>query len=407
MGYQQAPGNLGQRNYGSSSQAELASYQPRPGHNLNQAFYSHPQQMLTHDRQQPVMPATGYENIDPALLRMDTNQASRPDIGIMTLSQPPLTPRIAPQDFLHPFAYSGIQSSQDISPLTIENPQFPVLLPPSPEVTHDGLEHRGQSTIPDPFAQRSVLTEQPQLGLGTDLHHSSGTNGFDQYTFDHALTLSNDANATTLGHENSRESMHSVLDIPDQRGNQERSAEGSIAEATGHTAAEETVAGTPITNQEPLSKAQPMELDNIKEAATLEELLELFPDLEYQNPQGCNFNYDGSMIGSGAFDDFENTFSKNNLEAHDPQDKWPCDAKSSMEAMEAVNKNLETEMAGPFLTQNSIEYNDVSGGIRCNNSGVFEDGYAPEGTCCAGHQNFECYFEVPDSDGDSATVSKR
>ena len=201
--------------------------------------------------------------------------------------------------------------------------------------------------------------------------------------------------------------MHSVLDIPDQRGDQKRSAEGSIAEKTSHTAVEETVAGTPITNQEPLSEAQPMELDDVEEAATLEELLKLFPDLEYQNPQGCNFNYDGSMIGSGAFDDFENTFSKNNPEAHDPQDKWPCDAKSSMEAMEAVSKNLETEMSGPFLTQNSIEYNDVSVGIQCNNSGVFEDGYAPEGTCCAGHQDFECYFEVPDSDGDSATVSKR
>ncbi|KFZ10481.1 hypothetical protein V502_08100 [Pseudogymnoascus sp. VKM F-4520 (FW-2644)] len=406
LDYQQAPGNLGQRNYGSSSQAGLVSYQPRPGHSLNQAFYSHPQQILTQERQQPVMPATGYENIDPALLRMDTNQPSRPDISIMTLLQPPLTPRIAPQDFLHPFAYSGIQSGQDISPLTIENPQFPVLLPPSPEVTHDGLEHRGQSTIPDPFAQRSVLTEQPQLGFGTDLHHSSGTNGFDQDTFDQALTLSSETNSTTLGNENSRESIRSVLNIPDQRGDQERSAEGSIAEKTTHTAVEETVAGTPITNQEPLSEAQPMELDNIEEAATLEELLKLFPDLEYQNPQWCNFNYDGSMIGSGGIDHFENTFSKNNPEEHGPQDNWPCDAKSSLGAMEAVSKNLETEMAGPFLTQNSIEHNDVSDGIQCNNSGVFEDGYAPEGTCCAGHQNFECYFEVPDSDGENATVSK-
>ncbi|KFY98540.1 hypothetical protein V500_01640 [Pseudogymnoascus sp. VKM F-4518 (FW-2643)] len=406
LGYQQAPGHLGQWNYGSSSQAGLASYQPQPGHNLNQAFYSHPQQILTQERQQPVRPATGYENIDPALLRMDTNQASHPDIGIMTLSQPPLTPRIAPQDFLHPFAYSGIQNGQDISPLTIENHQFPVLLPPSPEVTHDGLEHRGQSTIPDPFVQRSVLTGQPQLGFGTDLRHSSGRNGFDQDTFDHALTLSSETNATTLRHENSRELIHSVLDVPDQRGDQERSAEGSIAEKTSHTAVEETVVDTPITNQEPLSEVQPMELDNIEEAATLEELLKLFLDLEYQNPLGCNFNYDGSMIGSGGIDHFENTFSKNNPEAHGPQDNWPCDAKSSLEAMEAVSKNLETEMAGPFLTRNSTEHNDVSDGIQCNNSGVFEDGYAPEGTCCAGHQNFECYFEVPDSDGENATVLK-
>ncbi|ELR10755.1 hypothetical protein GMDG_05010 [Pseudogymnoascus destructans 20631-21] len=414
-GYQQPPGHLGQRNYGSLSQPGQFSYQALPGHNLSQAFYQHPQ-VLTQGRQRPDIPVTGYENIDPALLGMDTTQVSRPDIGITTLSQPLLTPRIAPRDFLHPFAYSGIQSGQDVSPLTIENPQFLVTLPPTPEVAHDGVEHRGQSTIPDPFAQRSVLTEQVQLALGTELHHSSGTSGFDQDTFDQTLTLSSETNDATFGHENSSESIHSVLGIPSQQGNQKGDGEGSISEQAGqnffqspnsilHTTVEETVAGTPNTNQEPLADVQHMELDIFDEVAKSGELFELFPDLQYQNLRGCNFNYDGSMIGSGVIDTFENDSSKNSLEANGLQDKWPCDNKSSLEAMDVLGRNLETEMAGPFLTQNSSGYNNDSGGIQSSDPGAFEDDWAPEGTCCAHHRNFECYFEVPDSDGESATVS--
>jgi hypothetical protein len=358
-GYQQAPGHLSQLNYGSSSQTGHLSYQALPCHNLTQAFYGHPQ-ILTQERQQPAIPVTGYENIDPALRGMGTNQASRPDASIMTLSQPPLTPRIAPQDFLHPFAYSGFQNGQDVSPLTIENPQFPVTLPPTPEVAHDAFEQRGQSTIPDPFAQRSVLTEQAQLGLGTDLYHYSGMSSFDQDTFDQALTLSSGAKDATFGHKNSSESIHSVLGIPDQRGNHNGNAEGSVTEQAGqnpfqspnsiHTTVEETVAGTPSANQEPLPDVEHMDLDILDEVAASGELFELFPDLEYHFPRGCNFNYDGSMVGSGAIDPFENDLSKNSPEEHGPPEKWPCDNKSSLEAMEVLSRSLETEMAGPFLT---------------------------------------------------------
>ncbi|KAL5353457.1 hypothetical protein ACLOAV_001494 [Pseudogymnoascus australis] len=335
-GYQQTPDLLGQQTYGSSSQTGLGSYQPQPGNHLRQAFDQFPQEFLAREQQQPFLPITGYENIDPSLLRMNMEQLALSGTGIMTLSQPPLTPRIAPQDFLHLFAYSGIQNGQDISPLTIENPQFPVILPPSPEVAHDGFENRGQSTIPDPFVQRSVLTEQSRLRLGTDLHHSSGTNGFLQHIFDQALTLLSDTNATNLGHENSRESIQSVLDIPDQGDDQKLNAEGSIAEQAGHTTFEETAANTSITYQEPLS-----------------------------------------------------------------------DAKSSLEAMEVVSKALETEMAGPFLTQSLSEGRNDSGGVQCSNSGVFNDDWAPEGTCCARHQDFECFFEVPGLDSESITVLKR
>ncbi|KFY87387.1 hypothetical protein V498_07196 [Pseudogymnoascus sp. VKM F-4517 (FW-2822)] len=406
-GYQQTPDLLGQQIYGSSSQTGLGSYQPQPGNNLRQAFDQFSQEFLAQEQQQPFLPITGYENIDPSLLRMNMEQQSLRGTGIMTLSQPPLTPRIAPQGFLHPFAYSGIQNGEDISPLTIENPQFPVILPPSPEVAHDGFENRGQSTIPDPFVQRSVLTEQSRLRLGTDLHHSSGTNGFDQHIFDQALTLLSDTNATNLGHEKSRESIQSVLDIPDQGDDQKLNAEGSIAEQAGHTTFEETAASASITYQEPLSEAQPMELDNIEEAINLNDLFKLFPDLEYQNPQGCNFNFDGSMIGSGEIGHFENDLSKNSPEAQSPLDKWPSDAKSSLEAVEAVSKALETEMAGPFLTQSLNEGRNDTCGVQCSKSGVFNDDWAPEGTCCARHQNFECFFEVPDSDSESITVSKR
>ncbi|OBT68395.1 hypothetical protein VE03_02799 [Pseudogymnoascus sp. 23342-1-I1] len=407
-GYQQTSDFLSQQIYGNSSQPGFISYQPQPRHHLGQSLTRLPQEFLTQGHQQSVMQNSGYENIDPALLRMNMEQQSRPDTGIMTLSQLPLTPRIPPQDFLHPFAYSGIQSGQDISPLTIENPQFPILLPPSPEVGHDGFEHRGQSTIPEPFAQGSVLTKQPQLRLGAHLQHSSGINSFDQDTFDQALTLSSDTNATTHGHENSRGSMHSVLDAPDQHGDQKWNAEGSIAGQVGYTSVEETVASISITNQGPLSEAEPMELDSIEEAATLDDLLnKLFPDLEYQNPQGCNFNFDGSMIGSGEIGHFENDLSKSSPETHSPPDKWPCDAKFSLKAMEAVSNDLETEMAGPFLTQNSSEHKKDPGRIQCSNSGVLEDDWAPEGTCCVRHQNFECFFEIPDSDSERITVSKR
>lgn len=342
---------------------------------------------------------------------MDTNPAARPDAGMMALSQPPPTPQIAAQDFLHPFAYAGIQSGQDVSLLTNENPQFPVLLPPSPEVTHDAFEHR-QSTVSNPFPQRSVLARQLQLGLGTDLSYSSGMNGFDQDTFNQALTLSSGTNIATVGHENCRGSMQTLFDIPDQRGDQKGYAEGSSTEEAGqnsfqtqdsilHTAVEQAEASTPITNQEQLPEAQPVELDNIEEAVTLEELLELFPDLVYQNPQGCNFNYDGSMVGSGDIDPFENLFPKNIPESHSP------DPKSSLEAIEAMSKILDTEMAGPFLTQNSIEHNNDYGGIQCGSVGAFENSYEPVETCCARHQDFECYYEISDSDDESATVSKR
>lgn len=413
-GYQQATSVHGQQIYGGSSQAGLVSYQPRPGHHLRQAFTLHPQGFLAPQHQQAV---TVYENIDPAILGMDTNQPSRPDTSLMTVLQPPLTPRIVPQDFLHPYAYSGIQNGQDVSPLTIENPQFPVLLPPSPEVASDGFEHRGQSIIPDPFAQISVLTLQPQFGLGTDLHHSSGANGFDHDTFDQALALSSGINDATPGHENSRESGYFARNVVDQSGDQKMNAEGSIAEEAGqnsyqnptsilHTTVEEAVESTPSTNQEPLSEAHCMEWDKIEEASESEDLFKLFLDLEYQDPLGCNFNFDGSMIGSGAIDNFENDLSKNNPKANSPQEKRPCDAKSSLGAMEAVGKDLETGMAGPFLAQNSTGHNEDSAGIQCSDSGKVEGGWAPEGTCCASHQNFECYFEVPDSDGESATVSK-
>ncbi|KFY78794.1 hypothetical protein V499_02110 [Pseudogymnoascus sp. VKM F-103] len=414
-GYQQTLGPPVQGSYGSSSQAGQFSYQAMPGHNMTQAFYGHPQ-ILTQEPPQSVIPVAGYENIDPALLGMDTNQASPPDSSIMTLSQPPLTPRIAPQDFLHPFAYSGMQSGQDVSPLTIENPQFPVTLPPTPEVAaHDGVVHRGQSTIPDPFVRGSVLTEQAMLGI--DLGHSSGMNGFDQDAFVRALTLANEAIDTNPGHENSSESIRSVLDVPDQHAGHKKDGEGSIANQGGqnsfqnpksilHTTLKEEVASTPIANQDPLSEDQPMELDILDEMAEYGELFELFPDLQYQNIQGYNFNYDETMIGSGAIDPFENGLSNDSLEEHGPPQKWPCDNKSSLEAMDALSRSLETRMAGPFLTQNSSEDNDVSGGIQSSDSGVFEDDWAPEGTCCAHHQNFECYFEVPDSDGESATVEK-
>ncbi|OBT88765.1 hypothetical protein VE02_02404 [Pseudogymnoascus sp. 03VT05] len=406
-GYQQTPNLLGQRDYGSSSQAGQLSYQAFPGHNLSEAFYGHPQ-ILTQERQQPGIPVTGYENIDPALLTMDPNQASRPDTNIMALSQPPLIPQIAPQDFLRPFAYSGIQSGQDVSPLTIENPQFPVTLPPTPEVAHDGFEHRGQSTIPDPFAQRSVLTEQARLGI--DLGDSSGMNGFDQDAFVKALTLESGAIDATPGHENSSES-----DIPDQCGGQKRNGEGLTADQAGQNSfqsptpipqitVEDAVASAAIANQEPLPDIEHMDLDILDEVARSGELFELFPDLQYLSPQGCDYNYDGSMVGSGAIYSFENDLSKNSPEEHGPPENWPCDNKSSLEAMEVLSRSLETEMAGPFLTQNSPEDNDVSGGIQSTDCGVFEDGWAPEGTCCAHHQNFECYFEVPDSDGESATV---
>ncbi|OBT52238.1 hypothetical protein VE04_08202 [Pseudogymnoascus sp. 24MN13] len=396
-GYQQTPDLLGQRNYGSSSQAGQFSYQAVPGHNMTQAFYGHPQ-ILAQEHQQLAIPVAGYENIDPALLGMCTNQASLPDTSTMTLSQPPLTPRIAPQDLLHPFAYSA--------------------LPPTPEVAHDGVEHRGQSIIPDPFARGSVLTKQVKMGLGTGLRHFNETSGFDQDAFDQALTLSSEAIDTTPGHENSSESIRSVLYIPDQRTDQKKGGEGSIANQASqnsfqspnsilHTTLEEAVTSTPIANQDPLSEDQSMDLDILNEMAEYGELFELFPDLQYQNIQGYNFNYDESMIGSGgAIDPFENDLSKNSPEEHGPPQKWPCDNKSFLEVMEALSKDLETRMASPFLTQNSSEDNDVSGGIQSSDSGVFEGDWAPEGTCCAHHQNFECYFEVPDSDGESATVSK-
>ncbi|KFZ05936.1 hypothetical protein V501_07882 [Pseudogymnoascus sp. VKM F-4519 (FW-2642)] len=414
-GYQQTPDLLGQRNYASSSQAGQFSNQAAPGHNMTQAFYGHPQQILTQEFQQSAIPVAGYENIDPALLGMCTNQAPLPDSSTMTLSQPPLTPRIAPQDLLHPFAYSGMQSGQDVSPLTIENPQFPVTLPPTPEVAaHDGVEHRGQSIIPDPFARGSVLTEQAKLGLGTRLGRFNGMGGFDQDVFDRGLTLSSD---TTLGHENSSESIYSVLGIPDQRADQKNVGEGSIANQAGQnsfqspnsilrTTLDEAVASTPIADQEPISEDQSMELDILDGMAEYGELFELFPDLQYQNIQGFNFNYDESMIGSGAISPFQNGLSKNNPGEHGPPEKWPCDNESSLGAMEVLSRSLETEMAGPFLTQNSSGDNDVSGGIQSSDSGVFENDWAPEGTCCAHHQNFECYFEVPDSDGENATVEK-
>ncbi|KFY14351.1 hypothetical protein V491_06076 [Pseudogymnoascus sp. VKM F-3775] len=409
--HQQAFGYFGQRNYGPS-QAGHIRYQVLPDHNLNQAFYGHPQRILAQEHQQPTISVTGYENIDPALVAMDANQAPRQDVGMMTLSQPPPTPQIAAQDFLHPFAYPGIQNGQDISPLTIENPQLPVLLPPSPEVTHDEFEHGGQLTIPNPYAQGSVLTELLQLELRADLHHCSETNGFDQDTFNQALTLSSETHAATLGYENSRESINTLLDIPDQCDDQRMNAESLTTkqacqnsfqspDPTLHTTVQETVVSTPITNQDPLSEAQPMELDSNEEAVTLEELLELFPDLVYQNPQGCNFNYDGSMVGSGDIDPFENVFPKNIPEPHG------LDPKSSLEAIEALSKVLETEIAGPFLTQNPARHNNDSGGIQCGSSRVFEGGHAPEGTCCPRHHDFECYYEISDSDGESANVSKR
>ncbi|KFY21684.1 hypothetical protein V493_07196 [Pseudogymnoascus sp. VKM F-4281 (FW-2241)] len=403
--YQQVPNHLSQRNYDSSLQPGYLSYQAQPGHDLIQTVYPHSQRSLAQGFQQPVTPITGYKNIDPALLRMDSEQPLRSDTAMMTRSKPPLTPRIAPQDYLHSFVYSGNQSGQDVSPLTIENPQFPILLPPSPEVAHEGFEHRGQSTIPDPFAQRSTLIEQPQLGLGTDLRKYSGTNGFDQFTFDQALTLSSGANATTFGHENSRGSIDSVLDTPGQRGNQKRNGEGPITEQAGRTAVEETVAIIPIINQMPLSEAQPLERDDTDDTAKSGNLSELFPDHVYQNPQGCKFNYEGSMFGSGI-GLFGNDFSQNNLEAHGPEDKWPCHSKSSMGAMEAIGMDLKTRMAGPFLTQDLTGLNSDGSDIQCRNPGIIEDSSAPEGTCCSGHQGFECYFEMPDLDSNQRMVSQ-
>ncbi|KFY30277.1 hypothetical protein V494_08199 [Pseudogymnoascus sp. VKM F-4513 (FW-928)] len=376
-GHQQTVGSPEQRNYGSSSQPGLGSYQPQPRHHLRQAFTLLPPEILVSEHQQPVLPITGYENIDPALLRMDTNQQSRPAAGIMTLSHPPLTPRITPQDYLHPFAYSGVQNGQDISPLTMEAPQLPVPLPPSPEVTHDGFQHhRGQSTIPGPFAQESILSKQPRLGFGADLHDSSGTSGFDQDTFDHSLPLSNNTNVTNHGHESSRESEKHMLDAPDQCGGEYKTdGEGSNTD-----------------------QASP----NVDEAVEYDDLFKLFLDLD---SQGCNFNFDGSTIGSGATDPFENDLLKNSPEAHGPQEMQVHDTKSSLKAMETLSRNLETEMAGPFLTQNSVQQNNDSGGIQHSNSGVSkEDSHAPEGTCCTQHQDFECFFEIPDSEGESATV---
>ncbi|KFY36696.1 hypothetical protein V495_07675 [Pseudogymnoascus sp. VKM F-4514 (FW-929)] len=399
----------GQQIYGSSSQAAQISYLPQPGHHLMRAFNLHPQQFLAQEHQQPAVSLTSYENIDPALLGMDANQPSGSSTRTLSLSQPPLTPRIAPQDFLHPFTYSGAQSGQDISPLTIENPQFPVHLPPSPEVVHGEFEHRGQLTRPDPFAQRSMLTEYPQSGLGADSHQSSGMNDLDRDDFDLALTLSDYNNAVTPGHENTRESGHSAWDAIDHSDGK-INTEGSSTEHAGQgstknstpvllTTNEEEVAGSPITNQEPLSETQLMEWDGVEEATNFGDLSELFPDLEHQSSLGFNFNYDGSIIGGGDIN-----HSGNDAPGNGPQDKLACDAKYSLEAMEAVSRDLETRMAGPILTQNLIEDNNDSGGVQCSNSRVFEDDWAPEGTCCAHHQNFECYFEVPD--GEDATVSK-
>jgi hypothetical protein len=405
-GYQQEGG---QQIYGSSSQAGQNPYLPQPGHHLMRAFNLPPRQFLAQEHQQPTVPLTGYENIDPALLRMDTNQPSDRNTS---LSQPPLTPRIAPQDFLLPSAYSGVQNGQDISPLTIENPQFPVRLPPSPEVVHGEFEHRGQLTRPDPFAQRSMLTEYPQSGLGADPHQSSGMGGLDRDDFDLALTLSNYNNAATPGHENTCESGHSAWDAIDHSDGK-MNTEGSSNEHAGQrstqtstpvlltTSEEEKEAGSPITNQEPLSEAQLMEWDGVEEGANFGDLSELFPDLEFQRPLDFDFNYNGSIIGSDGID-----HCGNGHEVHGPQDKLACDAKSPLEAMEAVSRNLETGMAGPFLTQNSTQGSNDSGGVQCGNSGVFEDDWAPEGTCCPRHQNFECYFEIPESDGEDATVSK-
>ncbi|KFX98475.1 hypothetical protein V490_02291 [Pseudogymnoascus sp. VKM F-3557] len=405
-GYQQEGG---QQIYGSSSQAGQISYLPQPGHHLMRAFNLHPQQFLAQEHEQPAVPLTGYENIDPALLEIGTNQPSHSNTN---LTHPPLTPRIAPQDFLHPTAYSGVQNGQDISPLTIENPQIPVRLPPSPEVVYGEFEHRGQLTRPDPFAQRSMLTKHPQSGLGTDLHQPSGKNSLNEDDFDVALTLSNYNNAATTGHKSTCESGYSAWDAIDHSDDQKMNAEGSgtqqayqgfnqnptpVSLATN----EKAVSGASITNQEPLSESQRMEWDSVEEAANFKDLSELFPDLEYQSPLEFNFNYDGSIIGSGDID-----HSGNGPEAHGSQDKSACDSKSSLEAMEAVSRNLETGMAGPFLTQNLIEDNNGSGGVQCSNSEVFEDNWAPEGTCCARHQNFECYFEMPESDGEDVTVSK-
>lgn len=114
-----------------------------------------------------------------------------------------------------------------------------------------------------------------------------------------------------------------------------------------------------------------------------------------------------SIIGSGAIDHYENDTSRNSPEADGPLDKWPFDTKPPLEAIEAVSRDLETGMAGPFLTQSSTEHN-TSGSFQCSDAEVFESDCAPEGTCCASHRNFECFFEISDSDsGDSATVSKR
>ncbi|KFX96918.1 hypothetical protein O988_05111 [Pseudogymnoascus sp. VKM F-3808] len=306
-GYQQEGG---QQIYGSSPQAGQISYLPQPGHHLMRAFSLHPQQFLAQEHQQLAVPFTGYENIDPALLEMDTNQPSLPNTS---LSQPHLTSRIASQDFLHPFAYSGIQSGQDISPLTIENPQFPARLPPSPEVVHGEFEHRGQLTRPDPFAQRLMLTEHPQSELGTDMHQSSGMNGFDEDDFDLARKSSNFINAATPEHENTCESGYSVWDAVDHSDGQKINTEGSSTEQADQgtnknpspvplTTNEEAVARSPITIQEPLSKAQLIEWDGVDEVTNFGDPSGLFPDLEYQSPLEFNFNYDGSIIGSDGID---------------------------------------------------------------------------------------------------------
>lgn len=146
------------------------------------------------------------------------------------------------------------------------------------------------------------------------------------------------------------------------------------------------------TDQVSLSKTQQEAWNRVEEAAKTGELFRLFPDIEYENPLSYNFSSeDGSAAGSTFVGDSENIEPDSVHQPSQSRRKWPFDTSSSLEAMEVLNRVLETGMATPFFNEVSSE--EIATPFSLSIPGGCTGGdITHEGTCCSEHMDFECFF---------------
>jgi hypothetical protein len=336
QGYHGHTQNFGQQLKGDQGDQfvpliQVSYGQPQNYGNSSQQNESQRQLLCQPEQQQSEIPLSqSNENIDPALLQMDTQfgppvNSINKDILPVSLS----IPQSFSQDTQHGSAINQRQHETDISSLSVSRSQTPTQSQSIP-----------QETPPDAL---------PMSNLGIESNDTAAMRRSDQQDFnqlqmsneevDRSMVEQKDLSDNVLNSTNFE--IHS-LDYLFSLEHLDDAPEPSLDAGEGNSNSD--------LPREQLPEAEKKTQDTVENAANAGDLLGLFPDINLENPM--NFNFDAGIGPTYGNESFASTGEMEvDTLVPDLSKEWPYDTTSQIEAMETMGRVLETGMAIPFLEQ--------------------------------------------------------